>query len=245
MLRLAVVLLLLANAGYYAWSHGLLRSWGMAPAESGEPQRLAQQIAPEQLRLLPPEPSALQAAHTGAAPAGGSTTAAATPPASAPDAAPSQPAPPPAEPGACLEAGILDARQADAVRAAAAHLPQGSWSLEPTPIAGRWMVYMGKFPDQEAMARKRQELREMKIDTDRPGAGFEPGIALGRFSTEEAAQRGLSDLARKGVRTARVVQERSDAKGFMLRLPAVTAAQRPGLKPLQSALGGKPLRPCD
>jgi hypothetical protein len=31
----------------------------------------------------------------------------------------------------------------------------------------------------------------------------------------------------------------------MLRLPAVTAAQRPGLKPLQSALGGKPLRPCD
>jgi len=244
MLRIAVVLLLLANAGYYAWSQGLLRSWGMAPAESGEPQRLAQQIAPEQLRLLPPEPSAPKTANTGTAPDGGSTAAmAAAPP--APDAAPNQPAPSPAEPGVCMEAGILDAHQADAVRAAAAHLPQGSWSLEPAPIAGRWMVYMGKFPDQETMARKRQELRDMKIDIDRPGAGFEPGIALGRFSTEEAAQRGLSDLTRKGVRTARVVQERSDAKGFMLRLPVVTATLRSSLKPLQSALGSKQLRPCD
>ena len=33
MLRLAVIVLLLANAGYYAWSHGWLRSWGLAPVE--------------------------------------------------------------------------------------------------------------------------------------------------------------------------------------------------------------------
>ena len=37
MLRLAVIVLLLANAGYYAWSHGWLRSWGLAPVEQSEP----------------------------------------------------------------------------------------------------------------------------------------------------------------------------------------------------------------
>lgn len=52
MLRLAVLLLVLANAGYFAWSQGLLAAWGFAPAATGEPQRLRQQIKPEALRIL-------------------------------------------------------------------------------------------------------------------------------------------------------------------------------------------------
>ena len=36
MLRLAVIALLLANAGYYAWSQGLLRPLGYAPQEQSE-----------------------------------------------------------------------------------------------------------------------------------------------------------------------------------------------------------------
>ncbi|KAB7533389.1 SPOR domain-containing protein, partial [Verminephrobacter sp. Larva24] len=43
MLRLAVILLLLANAGYRAWSQGLLRPWGLAPEAQTEPQRMHQQ----------------------------------------------------------------------------------------------------------------------------------------------------------------------------------------------------------
>jgi len=39
MLRLLVLLLVLANAGYFAWSQGLLAAWGFAPAATGEPQR--------------------------------------------------------------------------------------------------------------------------------------------------------------------------------------------------------------
>ena len=38
MLRLAFIALLLANAGYYAWSGGWLRGWGLAPADPAEPQ---------------------------------------------------------------------------------------------------------------------------------------------------------------------------------------------------------------
>ena len=52
MLRVLVLLLLLANAGYFAWSQGLLAAWGFAPEATGEPQRLRQQIKPEALRLL-------------------------------------------------------------------------------------------------------------------------------------------------------------------------------------------------
>ncbi|POR09898.1 sporulation protein [Diaphorobacter sp. LR2014-1] len=228
MLRLAVVLLLLANAGYYAWSQGLLRGWGLAPVDESEPQRMEQQIAPQNLRLLP---QGSKGAASSAAPAG---------PASSPATAAAPPEPP-----ACLQAGVFDARQADALRQAAAVLPEGSWTLEPTPITGRWMVYMGRFPDEEAVAKKRAELRTLKIPYDRPGAALEPGLSLGRFSTEEAAQRGMALLANQGVRTARVVQERADAPGFMLRLPAVNDTLRTRLDTtLQPALAGKTLRPC-
>lgn len=228
MLRLAVVLLLLANAGYYAWSQGLLRGWGLAPVDESEPQRMEQQIAPQNLRLLP---QGSKGAASSAAPAG---------PAASPATAAA-----PAEPPACLQAGVFDARQADALRQAAAVLPEGSWTLEPTPITGRWMVYMGRFPDEEAVAKKRAELRALKIPYDRPGAALEPGLSLGRFSTEEAAQRGMALLANQGVRTARVVQERADAPGFMLRLPAVNDTLRTRLDTtLQPALAGKTLRPC-
>lgn len=52
MLRLAVLLLLLANAMYFAWSQGALALWGLAPAQQSEPQRLAQQIKPQAVRIL-------------------------------------------------------------------------------------------------------------------------------------------------------------------------------------------------
>jgi hypothetical protein len=229
MLRLAVLVLLLANAGYYAWSQGLLRSWGLGPESESEPQRMEQQIAPDNLRVLPP-------ARPSTPPA---------PPASAPAAAPASPAAAAsAEPLACLQAGVFDTRQADAMRAALAPWPEGSWAMEPTPITGRWMVYMGRFADEETVAKKRAELRALKIGYDRPGAALEPGLSLGRFSTEEAAQRGLGQLASQGVRTARVVQERADAPGYTLRLPAVGDALRPRLDALQPALAGKTLRAC-
>ena len=237
MLRLAVIALLLANAGYYAYTQGWLRSAGLVTPEQAEPQRLQQQIRPETLRVLraqgatnnptpPPAPAAAPAADT----------AASTP---APTAAA------PADAGECLQAGIFDEKQATALRTAAASLPQGSWTLEPTPITGRWMIYMGRFDDQDTLDKKRAELRARKVDFDRAGGTLEPGLSLGRFSTEEAAQRGLTALNAQGVRTARVIQERQAATGFILKLPAVTDAQRQRwLATLRPAMAGKTLGSC-
>ena len=237
MLRLAVIALLLANAGYYAYTQGWLRSAGLVTPEQAEPQRLQQQIRPETLKVLraqgatnnptpPPAPAAAPAADT----------AASTP---APTAAA------PADAGECLQAGIFDEKQATALRTAAATLPPGSWSLEPTPITGRWMIYMGRFDDQDTLDKKRAELRARKVDFDRAGGTLELGLSLGRFSTEEAAQRGLTALNAQGVRTARVIQERQAATGFILKLPAVTDAQRQRwLATLRPAMAGKTLGSC-
>ena len=237
MLRLAVIALLLANAGYYAYTQGWLRSAGLVTPEQAEPQRLQQQIRPETLKVLraqgatnnptpPPAPAAAPAADT----------AASTP---APTAAA------PADAGECLQAGIFDDKQATALRTAAASLPPGSWSLEPTPITGRWMIYMGRFDDQDTLDKKRAELRARKVDFDRAGGTLELGLSLGRFSTEEAAQRGLTALNAQGVRTARVIQERQAATGFILKLPAVTDAQRQQwLATLRPAMAGKTLGSC-
>ena len=242
MLRSLVRLLLLANGGYYAWSQGLLRSWGFAPQQQAEPQRLQQQIRPELLRVLPDDTGKSAQRST---------------------AAPSQASPRPAEPaahaepvaaadadavaapqGECLQAGLFDAAQADALRRAAAALPAGSWRLENATLPGRWMVYMGRFPDADQLAKKRSELRELGVSFDRPNAALEPGLSLGRFSSEEAAQRGLTQLNAKGVRSARVVQERLDTPGFVLRLPQADAALRAQGIALRGALAGKDLRPC-
>ena len=231
MLRLAVIALLLANAGYYAWSQGHLRSWGLAPEEQSEPQRMQQQIRPETLQILRVNPGK---------PASSPSSSAAPAPAASAEAATA----PPADAAECLQAGVFDERQAGALRTAAASLPQGSWLLEPTPIPGRWMVYMGRFDDLETLDRKRAELRARKVDHDRAGGTLEYGLSLGRFATKEVVERELATLSNKGVRTARVVPERPDATGFTLRLPAVTEALRPQLDALRSAMAGKTLRGC-
>ena len=237
MLRLAVIALLLANAGYYAYTQGWLRSAGLVTPEQAEPQRLQQQIRPETLKVLraqgatnnptpPPAPAAAPAADTAASTLAPTATT-------------------PADAGECLQAGVFDDKQAAALRTAAAALPAGSWSLEPTPITGRWMIYMGRFDDQDTLDKKRAELRARKVDFDRAGGTLEPGLSLGRFSTEEAAQRGLTALNAQGVRTARVIQERQAATGFILKLPAVTDAQRQQwLATLRPAMAGKTLGSC-
>jgi hypothetical protein len=238
MLRLALIALLLANAGYYAWSQGLLKDWGFAPQEQAEPQRMNQQIKPETLQILRVNPGKTSSSSSSSpsSPASGAAAPVA-------DAA-SSAAPTPGDSAECLQAGVFDERQAEALRSAAAALPAGSWVLDPTPVPGRWMVYMGRFEDLEALDKKRAELRARKVDHDRAGGTLEYGLSLGRFSSSEAAERELANLAGRGVRTARVVQERPDAPGFTLRLPAVTDALRPQLDALRPAMAGKALRAC-
>jgi len=231
MLRIALMILLLANAGYFAWSQGALASLGWAPQQHTEPERLQQQLRPETLQLQAPAPAETATAQGGTAP---------------PQPAPAsvEAAAAPAGPAQCLQAGIYDDNASDTLRRALVlQFPEGSWSLTELTQPGRWMVYMGKFADNQALEKKRAELVARKLDHDRAGGTLEPGLSLGRFSSEEAATRELTQLVRQGVRSARVVQERPDKHGFILRLPAATPALRAQLEALP-AFGDKALRAC-
>jgi hypothetical protein len=103
---------------------------------------------------------------------------------------------------------------------------------------------MGKYASSEALAKKRAELASLNLR-------FEPltdpalrwGLSLGGFETQVAAEAALASLSQRGVRTARVLQERP-SKGVMLRLPAADAAMQARLSELQAALGGKALIAC-
>ena len=275
MLRWIVALLLAANLAWLAWAQGWLRPIGFGPQRQGEPERVAGQWKPEALRVDGASPTnasaapAAPAAPAETAPEGGGQTAPAPETSSGPDAQashapaapdeadeapPGAPAPetPPAPaakapPSVCLQAGAFTEAQADALRRAAAALPAGSWQLHAVQLPSRWMVYTGKLASAEAAAARRRELNARGIDTDRPGAALEPGLSLGRFSSEDSANRAVADFARRGISGLRVVRERRDTPAYLLRLPAADAALREKLaRPsLRQALAGKPLRPCD
>lgn len=232
-LRGLVLALLLANLGFWAWSQGWLRDLGLPPpGVLTEPERLARQVHPEFLSIAPPV-----AAPGAGASAVRSASAARVP---ATNEALAEPAPE----GVCLLIGPFDARQAEALRSgAAAVLPPDRWRMDESQLPSRWMVYVGPLADAAALASKRAELRERGVDIDRPGTAFEPGLSLGRFGSQEAAERALMELGRKGVRTARVVPERPDTPVFTLRLPRVDATLRSQLAALP--LVGREPRPCE
>lgn len=222
MLRLLVLALLLANAGYFAWTHGLLADYGFGPIAQAEPQRLTQQIRPEAMRIL----TATEAHQLD------STIAAA--------AAAPQPA------AECLQAGLFTPEQTTALRdGLESSLPIGSWSLENSTEPGRWIVYMGKYNSEDALVKKRGELRGLGVSFEpliNPALG--PGLSLGHYGSQAEAERGLANATTRGVRTAKVVLERPEARGQLLKLPAVDAALKAKLEALKPQLVGKALQAC-
>jgi hypothetical protein len=242
MLRLIVVLLLLANGAYFAWVRGHLALFGLAPVAQTEPARMQAQIKPELVQLVKP-PNSQSAGNT-------PTLAPAVPPAAVPtgsasaaqSATASAPAPKSAE---CLQSPLLDARLTQAVRTAAAALPSGSWALESASEPARWIVYMGKYTAADVLAKKRAELRQLDVTiVPLQNPNLEPGISLGGFATQGEANRELTELNKRGVRTAKVLQEKAAATGQVLRLPAVDDALRGQLGSLRTALGNAALRTC-
>ena len=231
MLRVIVMLLVLANAVYFAWSHGYLAAYGLAPVTQAEPQRLAQQIRPEAMRIVGlNEPR-------DAAPTPTTATTTATEPAvlAAAETA-----------SECLQAGLFNEAQSAALTTALSQaLPAGSWSLENMVEPARWIVYMGRYADSEAAIKKKGELRGLGVTSELvKGAPRAPGLALGAYATEPEAVAGLALLSRRGVKTAKVKQERPELSGQRLKLPSVSAAMRSQLEDVKPQLAGRALLAC-
>jgi hypothetical protein len=219
MLRLAVLVLILANGLYYVWSQGMLAVYGFAPAVQTEPQRFTQQVQPEAITVLTPAEFKKIEEQVLA------------------DQSPKE----------CLQAGPFEEVQAESLRKALdQNLPAEAWRLDPAPIPARWIVYMGKFANTQAQDKKRDELLAMKLRLEPlENASLEPGLSLGGFDSQAQANEELARLVQRGVRTARVVQERKEGRGSLLKLPAVTDAMRLRLSDFDGVLAGKPFKSCN
>lgn len=218
MLRLLVLLLLLVNGLYFAWTQNLLRPLGWGPTEQSEPQRVAQQIHPEAVRLLTPAEVAKVESQAQA------------------DLAPKE----------CLQAGPFDETESAVLRRALeSALPAGSWQLDTVRIPERWIIYMGKYPNAESLAKKRAELSGLNLTLEAlQNPALEMGLSLGSFDTQAAANLQLQRLSQRGIRTARVVLERAEVRSTQLKVPAVSESGKARLQDLKSALAGKALSPC-
>ncbi len=217
-MRLLLLALILANAAYFAWTQGFFRAYGLAPSQQSEPQRIGQQIKPEAVRLLTNGDLKRMEEQALA------------------ESAPKE----------CLAAGPFDETQTTVLRKALeASLPPDAWQLDPVQIPEHWIVYMGKYADQEALIKKRTELSTMNLKIEAlNNPELELGLSLGGFDTQSAAARELSRLSQRGIRTARVVLERPAGKGTSLKLPAVAEAMKPRLGEVRAALAGKSLHSC-
>lgn len=233
MLRMLVLALALANAGYYAWTEGWLDTFiGTRANAEREPERLTRQVQPESVQILPSS-----AANPGAAPA--TTTAPSPAPAAVSAAA--------TEPLACLEAGPFSAAElAAATSAAQAALPSGAWTDVKTERPGAWLVYMGRYGDRELLAKKKEELGRIKLAFEdvRNAPSLEPGLSLGRYDNRAAAEKGLAQFALRGVHSAKVVELGAGSTTHLLRVDKADAALVALLAGLRSEGLGKGFVPC-
>ncbi len=219
MLRL-LLLLILANLGFYCWTEGWLDNVvGIRAAGDREPERLARQLHPEALVILPAQTAASSSASAAAA-------------------------------QSCLEAGPFSPTELVAVIASLKQLlpktADRDWAEVRTEIPGSWMVYMGKFADAEALAKKEQELKRLKLDFDlvnNPPA-LERGISLGRFDQRVAALKALERLTQQGVHTARVVELSPPGSAIMVRVARADAELAAQLTALKATSLGKGFTAC-
>jgi hypothetical protein len=192
MLRALVLVLLLVNAAFYAWTQGWLNNVvGVRPDAEHEPQRLQLQQHADQVKVMPPgaganpdanpnrkpaldatppAASAPDAAASGDATASDASSSPATSASTAADTATSTVAsqvssstPAPGKPPICVEAGPFLASEWPAAEAEVKRvLPLGHWTTQAVAVPGLWLVYMGPYKDGDQLERKQAELRRIK-----------------------------------------------------------------------------------
>jgi hypothetical protein len=232
-MRLArlVLLLIIANLGFFVWSQGWLDEWssfsGLRSQPEREPERMAHQFQPHLLQVVPP---AAVASASSSAPASSAPAAAAA---------------------ACLEAGPFTAADASAAEALLQPtLAPGSWTRRTVEQPGVWIVYIGRFIAADALQKKTDELRRLQLPYDEVASppDLAPGLSLGRFDSRQAADQALEALTQRGVRAARVVVLTEPSTRIALRVERADAALVAQLAGLPGSVAGQPLarafKPC-
>jgi hypothetical protein len=149
-------------------------------------------------------------------------------------------------PTQCLLSPLLDVAAAAKIESlAAASLPAASWQSLPTDTPGQWMVYMGRYPSDAALSKKRQELERLRISPiDAAPDDYQPGLSLGYFDRADLAQTALNQLQMRGVRNAQVITLKAPVQGVYIRIDQATEAMRVQLAKMRPVLQGQEFSPC-
>lgn len=147
----------------------------------------------------------------------------------------------------CLRAGLITQDMLPDVRLAAENaLPEGVWRIESFNLQERWIVYMGKYPNEQTVSRKKRELARLGITQLLPlPQRLEPGLSLAATNNKTDAEAALSAFSARGVRTARVVQQQEGMRGSYIQLDRVNPSMRLQLEALEPALQGLEWQLCN
>lgn len=226
-MRALFLVLLLANAAFFAW----VRYY--SPAEgSSDPAPLTRQIEPEKLKIVgpgepvssaAPRPTAVPAAITGSASTGAGA-------------------------GACVEWGSFTAAEAARAEKAIEPLVLGTRLLiRRTDEGAGWWVFIPPQESRQGALKKTAELKALGIGDYFVVQDQSPlrwAISLGVFRTEEAAQGHLEAVRARGVRTAQIGMRDTPTSRIWLKIKGVDAPLQARLKELASAVEGSAVRDC-
>ncbi|KAF1042316.1 MAG: hypothetical protein GAK35_02794 [Herbaspirillum frisingense] len=258
-LKLLFWLLLVGNVVLFGLQRGY---FGASATERREPQRLAEQLRPELLSILPPNSAKLVAqVRTQDAPPPASAEGAAKPeqPAAATPANPAAPTPAQAAPQqaaaavvpSCTEVGNFTAADARRFSTQLAGLNLGDKVVQKlTQDVTSHMVYIPPQDGREGADRRTAELRRLGIGDfyvipdSFPNPALRYGVSLGLFRTEEAAKAYVGQLISQGARSARIIARRSGAGKQVFQLRDLTPDARASLERIKSAYPDQEIRAC-
>jgi len=219
------LLLLAAGLGFFAWARFLA-----APDPGIDPRPLAQQIAPEKVRVVP------------------ESELAKTPPPAAAQPKPSSPAPTEPPPLACLEWGSFSPTDA----------MQAEQRLEPLALGARlaqyrgeetagWWVFIPPQPNRSAALKKAAELKQLGVDeyfVVQEEGRQRWALSLGVFRSEEAARARLDALRAQGVKSAQLGQRETRVPKVWFQVRTVEQALHARLQEIAREFEGATLHEC-
>lgn len=223
-MRLAFLLLLAANLGFFAWMQFLAD-----PDPAVDRQPLSQQLDPELLRIV----SEIELARS--------------PPPSAPAATKPKPAPEPA-PVACLEWGSFSPGEATRAEQRLAPLSLGARlaQFRGEETAG-WWVYIPPQGNRAGALRKAAELKKLGVSeyfVVQEEGRQRWALSLGIFRAEDAARAHLEALRAKGVKSAVAGQRESRVPKVWFQFRSVEPALHARLQEIARDFDAATLHEC-
>jgi hypothetical protein len=222
--RVVFFLFLLANLAFFAWTY-----LGSGRA-SDESQLVEQQVNPLEIRLLSSEQVAKLAAER----------------AKQVGERPKPPSKPPV--AACLELGGFNPGDVPQVQKALEPLGLGARLTQrrANEVASYW-VFIPPLRSRQSANLKAAELKKLGVDDFfivQEDSKLRYAVSLGVFKTEEAAKSRLSELQKKGVRTARVVPRETSVQKVYFSIRDVPDALAAKLNDLRQGFAGTELKEC-